>query len=68
MNDDWKKFKIQFSVNKTILDSLSTLLFKSETIAKIVMDSPATPLIYGIAKHLRNTDEKDVSKRNWKVL
>ena len=45
---------------KLLIDNLSTLLFKSETIAKIVMDSPATPLIYGIAKHLRNSNEQDV--------
>lgn len=60
INEDWKKFEMQFSSNKTIIDSLSTLLFKSETMAKLVMNSPVTPLIYGIAKHLRNTDEKDV--------
>jgi len=62
MNDDWKKFEMQFSSNKTIIDSLSTLLFKSETMAKLVMDSPVTPLIYGIAKHFRNSDEREVVK------
>ena len=60
INHDWKKYKMQFNSNKTIIDSLSTLLFNSETIAKIVMDSPATPFIYGIAKHLRNSNEQDV--------
>ena len=60
INDDWTKFKMQFSVNKTVIDSLSTLLFKSETIAKVVMDSPATPLIYSCAKFLRNSKEKEV--------
>lgn len=60
INDDWAKFKMQFSVNKTIIDSLSTLLFKSETIAKLVMDSPATPFIYGCAKFFRNPEEKEV--------
>lgn len=60
MNTDWRKFQMQFSSNKTIIDSLSTLLFKSETLAKLVMDSPVTPLIYGIAKHFRNSDEKRV--------
>ena len=62
INDNWKKFEMKFNSNKTFMDNLSTLLFKSETIAKIVMDSPATPLIYGIAKHLRNSDEKTVVK------
>ena len=62
MNDDWRKFEMQFSSNKTVIDSLSTLLFKSETMAKLVMDSPVTPLIYGIAKHFRNSDEREVVK------
>lgn len=62
INDDWKKFQMQFSSNKTTIDSLSTLLFKSESLAKLVMDSPVTPLIYGIAKHFRNSDEKKVVK------
>jgi uncharacterized protein (DUF362 family) len=60
VNDDWEKFKMQFSVNKTVIDSLSTLLFESETLAKIVMDSPVTPLIYSCAKYLRNSDEQEV--------
>lgn len=60
INEDWHKYKMQFNINKTTIDNLSKLLFNSETIAKIVMDSPATPLIYGIAKHLRNPDEQEV--------
>ena len=60
INDNWKKFQMNFNVNKTFIDTLSTLLFKSETMAKLVMNSPATPLIYGIAKHLRNSNEKEV--------
>lgn len=62
MNEDWRKFRMHFSSNKTFIDSLSVLLFKSETLAKLVMDSPVTPLIYGIAKHFRNSDEKKVVK------
>ncbi len=53
---------MQFSSNKTFIDTLSVLLFKNETLAKLVMDSPVTPLIYGIAKHFRNSDEKKVVK------
>ena len=60
INDEWKKFTMNFNVNKTLIDTLSTLLFKSENMAKLVMDSPATPFIYGIAKHFRNSNEKEV--------
>lgn len=60
LNDNWQKYQFNFSVNKTLIDTLSTLLFKSETMAKIVMDSPLTPLIYKTASILRNNNEKEV--------
>lgn len=60
-NDDWKKYSMQFQVNKTLIDSLSTILFNSEFMAKMVMDSPLKPIIYGIASKLRNEDEKVVN-------
>ncbi len=59
-NQDPEKFKMQFSINKTLVDTLSKLFFKSENFSKFVMDSPATPLIYKVGKYLRNTDEQDV--------
>jgi len=62
MNDDWEKFKMQFCIiNKTLIDRVSTLLFNSEGLAKIVMDSPVTPLIYKIAGFLRTAKEKEVA-------
>lgn len=60
MNDDWGKFEMNFSSNKTIIDNLSTLLFNSKIMAKLVIDSPVSPVIYGIAKHFRNSDERKV--------
>ncbi len=60
-NDDWKKYQMQFQVNKTLIDSLSTILFNSECMAKLVMDSPAKPIIYGVAMKLRNNDEQCVN-------
>lgn len=59
-NDDWEKFKMSFNIDKTILDKLSVLLFNSEILAKIVMDSPLTSPIYTLAKFLRTSDEEDV--------
>jgi uncharacterized protein (DUF362 family) len=56
-NDDSKKYQMHFQVNKTLIDSLSTILFNSECMAKLVMDSPLKPIIYGIATKLRNNDE-----------
>jgi uncharacterized protein (DUF362 family) len=60
-NDDWKKYQMQFQVNKTIIDKLSTILFNSECMAKLVMDSPLKPIIYGLATKLRNNDEQCVN-------
>lgn len=60
LNKDWENYQMHFDVNKTLVDNLSTLLFKSETIAKIVMDSPITPVIYSMARFLRNSNEKEV--------
>lgn len=61
VNDDWIKHKVNFKVNKTTLDKLSWILFNSELCAKIVMDSPVRPLIYGMATKLRNKDEQEVA-------
>jgi len=47
-NDDWTKYRMQFEVNKTIIDRLSTILFNSELCAKCVMDSLMKPIIYEI--------------------
>ena len=60
-NDDWKKYQMQFQVNKTLIDSLSTILFNSECMAKLVMDSPLKPIMYGVATKLRNKDEQCVN-------
>ncbi len=62
LNCNWKQFKMQFSWNKTLIDNLSKILFESESMSKIVMDSPVTPFIYSMAKLLRNSDEKEVAK------
>ena len=61
MNDGWENFKMQFSINKTLIDSVSVLLFNSDVLAKIVIDSPVTPLIYKVAGSLRNSKEREVA-------
>lgn len=60
-NEDWKKYQMHFQTNKTVIDRLSTILFNSECMAKLVMDSPAKPVIYGLATKLRNSDEQSVN-------
>lgn len=58
--EGWDKFKMSFHINKTLIDRASILLFKNEIIAKIVMDSPITSVIYKTASVVRNSDEKMV--------
>lgn len=57
---DWQRYRIQCQVHRTFMDNLSSLLFKSDLLAKIVMDSPLKPAIYGIAGKFRNKDEQNV--------
>ena len=60
LNDDWKQYQQDFSVDKTFVDHLSGLLFRSESLAKLVMDSPLSPPIYKLAALLRNPHEQNV--------
>lgn len=60
LNPDWENYRIQCHVRRTLVDNLSTLLFKSDLMAKLVMDSPLKPMIYGIAGRFRNKDEQKV--------
>jgi uncharacterized protein (DUF362 family) len=62
-NEDWKKYKMQFHVNKTLIDMLSTILFNSEICAKCVMDSPMKPFVYCIATRFRNENEQTVAEQ-----
>jgi uncharacterized protein (DUF362 family) len=57
---DWQKYRIQCQVKRTFLDNLSSLLFRSDLLAKVVMDSPLRPAIYGVASKFRNSDEQAV--------
>ena len=63
LNTDWKKFKKQFQIRRTLLDIASSLLFHSDTLAKFVMASPFTPLIYKIASIFRSSEEKTIANQ-----
>lgn len=58
INRDWRPYLREFNVNRTLIDTISILPFKSDFIAKIVMDSPFKPLIYRIASKLKTSEEK----------
>ena len=61
ITDGWERFKRQFQIRKTILDKVSWLLFNSDALARLVISSPFTPLIYKVAGMLRTSEEKEVT-------
>jgi uncharacterized protein (DUF362 family) len=63
VNVDWKRYMKHFEIRRTLVDRLSSLLFHGDIIARLVMTSPFTPLIYGVAGKLRSPDEKRIASQ-----
>jgi uncharacterized protein (DUF362 family) len=63
VNTDWRQYKKHFMMKKTLLDNASSLLFYNDLLAKLVMSSPATPLIYKIAHLIRTPEEKGIANQ-----
>jgi uncharacterized protein (DUF362 family) len=63
INTDWKQYKRQFRLRKTLLDTASSILFHSDIAAKLVMASPSTPLVYKVAGMLRSPEEKAIANQ-----
>jgi uncharacterized protein (DUF362 family) len=63
VNTDWRKYQRHFHIRKTLLDNASSLLFHSDVAAKLVMDSPITPLMYKAVGSLRSREEKAIARR-----
>jgi len=61
VNADWKRYRRQFHIHRTLIDRASGLLFHSDSLARLVMGSRLTPLIYKIAGLFRSSDEKHVA-------
>jgi uncharacterized protein (DUF362 family) len=61
INQNWRPFTMQFSINKTFIDRLSAIPFNSETLAKLILDSPCTPMIYGLVRLLRTGEEQAIA-------
>ncbi len=62
-NQDWQQYKRTFQLKKTPIDRASGLLFRSDLLTKLVMDSPLTPMIYKVASLLRTSEEKEVASQ-----
>lgn len=63
VNTDWRQYRRQFKVGRTIVDRLSTLIFHSDFLARLVMTSPLSPAIYKAASLLKSPDEKELSRQ-----
>ena len=63
INTDWRQYRRQFKVGRTIVDWLSALMFHNDFLARLVMASPLTPAIYKVASLLKSPDEKELSRQ-----
>lgn len=61
INADWQKHVTNFTVRKTLVDMVSRLFFCSDALARLVMQSPFTPLIYKMARLLRSKAEQEIA-------
>ena len=46
VNQHWEQYRRQFQIGKTLIDRVSSLLFHSDALAKLVMNSPLTSAIF----------------------
>jgi uncharacterized protein (DUF362 family) len=63
INTDWSRYRREFKIRKTLIDRLSTIPFHSYVVAKLIMDSPFTALVYKIVTLLRTSEEKSVANQ-----
>lgn len=63
LNAEWQRHVKHFTVKRTLVDTASRLLFCSDALARLVMQSPLTPFVYQIARLLRSKEEKEVASQ-----
>ncbi|MDP2932052.1 MAG: DUF362 domain-containing protein [Chloroflexota bacterium] len=68
VTEGWQRFKRQFQIEKTLIDRISSLFFRSDLLAKLVMDSPLTAVAYKVAGKLRTPAEKELASQMGKKL
>jgi len=61
LNTEWQRHVKHFTVKRTLVDTVSRLLFCSDALARLVMQSPLTPFVYQVARLLRSKEEKEVA-------
>ena len=63
INRDWREFRHQFSVNRTLIDRISVLHFNNDFLARLIFQSPLTSAIYKIVPLFRTSKEKEVASQ-----
>ena len=63
INTDWELYKRPFQVRKTVLDTVVSIPFNSYPAAKLIFDSPLTPVFKTIANAFRTKDERNLLKQ-----
>ncbi|MDP2932481.1 MAG: DUF362 domain-containing protein, partial [Chloroflexota bacterium] len=63
VTEGWQRFKKQFQIEKTIIDRVSSLFFRSDLLAKLIMDSPLTSVAYKVASKLSTPAEKELANK-----
>lgn len=63
LNQDWRKFRRQFSLERTFIDRISALHFNNDLLAKLIFQSPLTSVIYKVVPLMRTAKEKEVVRQ-----
>ena len=58
INTDWRTYKRQFQIERTFLDKISILPFKSTFVAKVIFDSLLRSTIYRVVDMLIYSESK----------
>jgi uncharacterized protein (DUF362 family) len=63
INQDWQPFRKHFHIKKTFVDTISKIPFNSDALAKLIFQSPITPLIYKVIGLFRTSKEKEIASQ-----
>ena len=61
VNKDWKQYEQHFELRRTFVDLATDVPFHSDMAAKIIYDSPLTPIIYKLVHVLRSPRETELA-------
>jgi len=63
VNKDSKPYERHFELQRTFIDRANSLVFNNDAVAKLIFDSPVSPIIYKAVRILRNPEEKELADK-----